>query len=85
MPLISYFYGIKIYMQYDDHNPPHFHVVYNEFKALVEIKSGEIKGELPNRVKLMIKEWLKAHKEELLENWSLALDHKILHSIDPLN
>ncbi|MDL5247528.1 DUF4160 domain-containing protein, partial [Leptospira weilii] len=26
MPLISEFYGIKIYINYLDHNPPHVHV-----------------------------------------------------------
>lgn len=25
MPEISLFYGIKVTMYYDDHNPPHFH------------------------------------------------------------
>ena len=29
MPEISLFYGIRITMYYDDHNPPHFHVEYN--------------------------------------------------------
>jgi len=26
MPEISLFYGIRVTMYYDDHNPPHFHV-----------------------------------------------------------
>lgn len=25
MPEISLFYGIRVTMYYDDHNPPHFH------------------------------------------------------------
>ena len=29
MPEISLFYGIRITMYYDDHNPPHFHAEYN--------------------------------------------------------
>ena len=33
MPEISHFYGIFIYMFPQEHNPPHFHVKYNEFKA----------------------------------------------------
>lgn len=33
MPEISNFYGIIIYMFPQEHNPPHFHVKYNEFKA----------------------------------------------------
>lgn len=26
MPEISLFYGIRVTMYYDNHNPPHFHV-----------------------------------------------------------
>ena len=37
MPEISLFYGIRVTMYYDDHNPPHFHAEYNGSKALVEI------------------------------------------------
>ena len=33
MPEISRFYGIIIYMFFNDHNPPHFKVKYNEFEA----------------------------------------------------
>ena len=29
MPEISLFYGIRVTMYYDDHNPPHFHAEYN--------------------------------------------------------
>ena len=31
MPEISKFYGIIIYMYIDDHNPPHFHVWYDDY------------------------------------------------------
>lgn len=37
MPEISLFYGIRVTMYYDDHNPPHFHAEYNGNKAIVEI------------------------------------------------
>jgi hypothetical protein len=30
MPTISQFLGILIRIYYDDHNPPHFHVMYPE-------------------------------------------------------
>ena len=30
MPEICRFLGISIGMYFDDHNPPHFHVQYNE-------------------------------------------------------
>lgn len=50
MPEISLFYGIRVTMYYDDHNPPHFHAEYNGNKALIEIdKARVIKGALPSR------------------------------------
>lgn len=44
MPEICRFYGIIITMFMQEHNPPHFHVRYNEFRAIVDIKTGTIKG-----------------------------------------
>jgi hypothetical protein len=35
MPLISEFFGIKIYMYWDEHVPPHFHAQYANEDVLV--------------------------------------------------
>ena len=40
MPEIALFYGIRITMYYDNHNPPHFHVEYNGKKALIDINDA---------------------------------------------
>jgi hypothetical protein len=37
MPTISAFYGILMQMFFKDHAPPHFHVKYGEFKAVIDI------------------------------------------------
>jgi len=44
MPTISIFYGIKITMNYNDHNPPHFHAEYQDYEVTVDIlsNSGQI-------------------------------------------
>lgn len=50
MPEISRFLGIVIFMNYDEHNPPHFHVRYNEFRASFSIHELEIiDGSLPKK------------------------------------
>ncbi len=41
MPEVSRFYGIIIRMFYDDHNPPHFHVEYEDLKGVFSI--GDLK------------------------------------------
>ncbi|MGE5195460.1 MAG: DUF4160 domain-containing protein, partial [Deltaproteobacteria bacterium] len=37
MPRISQFYGIAVYLYYRDHAPPHFHAIYAEHEAEIEI------------------------------------------------
>lgn len=46
MSEISQFYGIIITMYFPDHNPPHFHVRYNEFRALIDISTGKMTGSM---------------------------------------
>jgi len=51
MPEISRFLGIVITMYFNDHNPPHFHVRYEDFRAIVGIDPLELReGHLPPRV-----------------------------------
>jgi hypothetical protein len=40
MPTIAYFYGIAIRMYLREHPPPHFHAVYAENDATVDIETG---------------------------------------------
>ena len=42
MPKIAYFLGIAISMYHRDHNPPHIHVSYQGFKALIEIEAAAV-------------------------------------------
>ncbi len=85
MPVVSAFYGIIITMLFDDHNPPHFHVKYGEYRAQITIAEGIIKGTLPRRALLMVYEWLDAHRDELMENWQRIEAHEPLQSIEPLS
>jgi hypothetical protein len=84
MPEISRFYGIIIYMFYSEHNPPHFHVKYQEYEATIEITDGIVHGILPRRALSLIFEWLDIHKDDLLENWKLMAERKPLNKIEPL-
>lgn len=84
MPEISRFYGLIILMNYRDHSPPHFHVWYGEYKAIVTIQDGIVKGEMPQRALKMIFEWLELHRDELLKNWFRAQNGEALEKIEPL-
>jgi hypothetical protein len=85
MPEISLFYGIRITMYYDDHNPPHFHAEYAGKKAIVDILNVKIiKGFLPSRQIKFVIAWCEIHKDELMQNWELSKDAKPLNKINPL-
>lgn len=84
MPEISRFYGVVVFMNYKDHNPPHFHARYQDHEVIVEIQTGIIQGRISKRALKMILEWFDQHKSELLENWELARQRKPLRPIPPL-
>ncbi|MGH7204849.1 MAG: DUF4160 domain-containing protein [Nitrospiraceae bacterium] len=85
MPELSRFFGIVIGLFYREHGRPHFHAVYGEFEAVLDIATGTvISGQLPRRALALIREWYDLHKSELLENWELARQHRPLKRISPL-
>jgi hypothetical protein len=85
MPIVSQFFGIKIYMYWDDHFPEHFHAEYGEFKVIVSIKeSAAIKGALPAKQLKLVLAWCEIHKDELMENWNHAMKNEEISKIDPL-
>lgn len=86
MPEICRFYGIIIALFYDEHNPPHFHARYGDYKVVVDIRSLVVlEGKLPARALGMLIEWASQHQNELLKDWELARDGKPPKKIEPLN
>ena len=57
MPRISAFFGIIIWMYYNDHQPPHFHAEYAGEEVLILIGSGEIfEGRVSRRALRLVQE-----------------------------
>jgi hypothetical protein len=72
-------------MYYDDHDPPHFHVYYQDDEAILRIDTLEIvRGELPRRALVLVLEWALAHRPELRSNWNRAENGEPLSPIAPL-
>ena len=85
MPTISMFRGIKVYMNWNDHMPPHFHAVYGGEEVLVSIQDLDvIEGSMPGKQLKMLLGWAAFHQDELYENWSLAEKKQELFPIEPL-
>jgi hypothetical protein len=60
-------------MYFNDHDPPHFHVWYQGFRARVLIANGEIiDGRLPIAVARVVKEWASLRRDALVQNWIAA-------------
>jgi hypothetical protein len=63
MPEISRFFGICVYMFFNDHNPPHFKVKYGEFEANILIENGNIlNGDIPLSKLKLVQAWAEIHK-----------------------
>ena len=63
MPEISRFLGIKIFIRYNEHNPPHFHAEYgNEVASFFYKNLALIDGNLPPRVLSLVIEWASIHR-----------------------
>lgn len=89
MPIISKFNGISIRMYFFDdrrHAAPHVHAEYSEFRAAVNILTGEtLSGCLPPRQTRLLQKWIQLRQTELLNDWTLAVAGRPLQPIEPLD
>ncbi len=87
MPTISMFYGIIIRMYFapGEHNPPHFHAYYQEYKASIDINKMEfIESTLPSKQSKLVLAWAEIHRDELIADWELAMNGEKPFPIEPL-
>ena len=88
MPFISTFYGILIYLYWQDtrqHHLPHLHALYGGDEAVFGIETGDLlDGSLPPRQTRLVQAWIEIHREELMADWSLAVKGESTFKIDPL-
>ena len=95
MPCIVEFFGIAIYMYYNDHPVyvarqdranRHFHAEYAGDEARYEIENLRLAtGLLPRRAHNLVMEWADMHRTELIEDWQLARQMEPLRKIQPLD
>ena len=86
VPEVSRFYGIIVRFYYRDHPPTHFHAIYAEHEALIEIETGAVyRGSLPSTASRLVDAWRLQHLDELREDWERARQGMPLLPIDPLD
>ena len=85
MPTICMFRGIKIFINWRDHLPLHFHATYSGQEVLVSINDLEVlEGSMPNKQLKMLLGWAALRQDQLIENWNLAANKQDLFPIEPL-
>ena len=82
MPSISHFYGLLIWLYWDEdkgpHHAPHIHAEYSGMEAVVSIPDGELLESdegFPAKKLRMVQTWIDIHSEELMADWNLAKNH----------
>ncbi len=85
VPQISYFYGIEIWMHWNEghHSRPHFHARYGEHTASLDFAGQIIVGSLPKRALRLVRAWTKLHADELEADWQRVVN-KRTPSVAPL-
>jgi hypothetical protein len=67
MPLFILFDGIKIYIYFDDHLPPHVHAMYGEYEVLIDIRELTVyRGEFPTKQLKKVLAIVKKNQTEML-------------------
>lgn len=71
MTLISKFYGIGIRLICAPALGPRISAIYQNSELIVDIANLRVlDGTSPARVRDMVLEWARSHREELLESWT---------------
>ena len=87
MPELSRFEGMVIKMLFNDtvqHNKPHVHVTYGEYKASVGIDGELLAGSLPVKQLKLVQAWAAIHEDELYAAWNNAVRNIPFEKIKPL-
>ena len=85
MPEISLFFGIRITIYHNDHNPPLIHVEYAGNKATIDIQNASIlNGYLPNRQLKLVLAWCVLYQDELMQDWELVKAGREPNPIPPM-
>lgn len=70
MPTLATFSTFVIRMYFEDHNPPHVHVVGPDFEAKMTISDARIlKGALPSHIEREAADWIVANRDYLNLKW----------------
>jgi hypothetical protein len=82
MSIIGIVDGAKLYMYPNDHPPPHFHVLYAEYRAVIDIRTTRLsRGHLPKAKLRAIIKWAATRRADLIEAWNITQQNLVPEKI----
>lgn len=84
MPEICRFYGIIIYLYWKDHNPPHVHFHYGNYKCSISVIDRVVDGQAPAKVIAKVNEWIDQNEDAILALWEKAQRGEKIGRLEPL-
>jgi hypothetical protein len=70
MPTIAVVDGVRLMMYWNDHVPPHFHALFAEHRAVIEIETlTVIEGHLPKSKLRSVLKWSESRQNALHGVW----------------
>jgi hypothetical protein len=84
MPPVSHPFkkgALVILLNYNDHAPPHVHVKYqgdvSSYRIEIKTRNWMTPSKtLPLVLEQLVETWIRAHEQELLEQWENARQHR---------
>lgn len=70
MPVIAVIAGVKIYMYFKDHNPPHFHAKEGSEEEVFDLDGKSLRGGVSPKKSKKIRNWAKDNKDFLNDQWN---------------
>lgn len=74
MPTVAIVEGVKIQFYPKEHPPPHFHAVFAEHRAQIDIATLRVlRGRLPRAKLRVVISWAETRREALQRGWDAVL------------
>jgi hypothetical protein len=83
VPVVAVVDGVKIAFCANKHPPPHFHTMFAEYRAVVDIASMTVnEGSLPAAKRRKVLMWAAERREVLLARFAAAIAHERVEPVE---
>ena len=76
MPLIKNLDGIRIYIFYNDHEPPHLHCYEGGTVTVITLQGNIIRGKISKNKEKKAINWIKENNNMLVGKWNEIMAKK---------